>query len=83
MVAGAVSPPRLDLSNEDLVRAHVHAVWLAESGLHLGKSMTEVIDAYGDDPSLILQQNIRDGLNEPGPYKQALKQAFFLCYEYW
>ena len=36
MVAGAVAPPRLDLANEDLVRAHVHAVWLAETGLYLG-----------------------------------------------
>ena len=37
MVAGAVSPPRLDLANEDLVRAHVHAIWLAEIDLSLGK----------------------------------------------
>jgi ATP-dependent helicase YprA (DUF1998 family) len=36
MVAGEVSPPRLDLANEDLLRAHVHAIWLAESGLRLG-----------------------------------------------
>ena len=33
MVAGAVAPPRLDLANEDLVRSHVHAIWLAETGL--------------------------------------------------
>ena len=25
-------PPRLDLANEDLVRSHVHAIWLAETG---------------------------------------------------
>ena len=37
MVAGAVTPPRLDLANEDLVRAHVHAIWLAETGLSLGQ----------------------------------------------
>ncbi|MDR9392628.1 MAG: helicase-related protein, partial [Trueperaceae bacterium] len=29
MVAGVVSAPRLDLGNEELVRAHVHAIWLA------------------------------------------------------
>src|SRR5208283_987445 len=28
MVAGSVRPPRLDLSNEALVRAHLHAAWL-------------------------------------------------------
>ncbi len=32
MVAGRVQAPRLDLGNEDLVRSHVHAIWLAESG---------------------------------------------------
>ena len=31
MVAGG-APPRLDLTNEDLVRSHVHAMWLAETG---------------------------------------------------
>ena len=30
MVSGAVTPPRLDLTNEDLLRAHMHAIWLAE-----------------------------------------------------
>src|SRR5712692_7116774 len=27
MVSGAVAPPRLDLANEDLLRAHVYAIW--------------------------------------------------------
>src|SRR4029078_7182532 len=44
MVAGQVSTPRLDVSNEDLVRAHVQAVWLAASGLNLGDSLVEVLD---------------------------------------
>ena len=35
MVAGEVAAPRLDLSNEDLVRAHIHAIWLAWAGLSL------------------------------------------------
>jgi ATP-dependent helicase YprA (DUF1998 family) len=44
MVAGAVMPPRIDLANEDLVRAHVHAVWLAETGASLGTSLCQVLD---------------------------------------
>lgn len=44
MVAGAVAPPRLDLSNEDLVRAHVHAIWLSETGTDLGRSLADVLD---------------------------------------
>jgi replicative superfamily II helicase len=44
MVSGAVRTPKLDLGNEDLVRAHVHAVWLAKTGRTLGSSVAEVID---------------------------------------
>ena len=28
MVAGAVAPPRIDLRNRDLIRSHVHAIWM-------------------------------------------------------
>ncbi|MFQ5667819.1 MAG: DEAD/DEAH box helicase, partial [Candidatus Binatia bacterium] len=43
MVSGAVTPPRLDLANEDLVRAHVHSIWLARTDLDLGSSLREVL----------------------------------------
>ena len=36
MVSGEVTLPQLDLANEDLVRAHLHAIWLAEANLSLG-----------------------------------------------
>lgn len=45
MVSGSVTPPRLDLANEELIRSHVHAVWLAETGVHLGSRLTDVLDA--------------------------------------
>jgi len=48
MVAGQVQPPRLDLANEDLIRSHVHAVWLAEAlaptNEGLGRSLADVLD---------------------------------------
>jgi hypothetical protein len=44
MVAGSVRPPRLDLANESLVRAHLHAVWLAQVRLPLGDSIEQVIN---------------------------------------
>jgi ATP-dependent helicase YprA (DUF1998 family) len=44
MVAGAVAPPQIELANEDLVRAHVHAVWLAATGLDLTRSMLNLLD---------------------------------------
>ena len=39
MVSGSVQPPRIDLSNQDLILAHIHSIWLAEVGVHLGSSL--------------------------------------------
>ena len=44
MVAGVVNPPTIDLANEDLIRSHLHAVWLAETGVMLGNSVYGVLD---------------------------------------
>lgn len=44
MVAGVVSPPALDLANEDLIRNHLHSVWLAETGLKLEPSINSLLD---------------------------------------
>ncbi len=54
MVSGKVRPPRIDLANEDLVRSHVHAVWLAEIGMSLGHSLSDVLDVSGTPPTLAL-----------------------------
>ncbi|MEO3858056.1 DEAD/DEAH box helicase [Acrocarpospora sp. B8E8] len=43
MVAGSVTAPRLDLTNEDLIRSHVHALWLAETGLPLKTSVSGIL----------------------------------------
>lgn len=48
MVAGSVRPPRLDTTNEALVRAHVHAVWLGRVGVPLETSMEKVLDIDAD-----------------------------------
>ena len=44
MVAGAVAPPRLDLGNQELVRGHIHSVWLSVTGIKLGTGIEEVLD---------------------------------------
>jgi ATP-dependent helicase YprA (DUF1998 family)/very-short-patch-repair endonuclease len=62
MVAGAVTPPRLDLSNEDLIRSHLYAIWLAETGLSLGRTLKEVLDLSGDDPTLELLPSAKDAI---------------------
>lgn len=58
MVAGSVSTPRLDLANEDLVRAHIHAIWLAVAGLDLKKSLAELMDVSGNNPTLALHDSV-------------------------
>ncbi len=75
MVAGSVSPPRLDLANEDLVRAHVHAVWLAETGMSLHSSMKDILDLDGDDPSLVLRDEIRIDVDKDKPRAGAKVRA--------
>lgn len=52
MVAGSVAPPRLDLGNEDLLRSHVHAIWLAETGAKLGSAMPDIINASVPDEAV-------------------------------
>ena len=71
MVAGAVAPPRLDLANEDLVRAHVHAVWLAETGLSLGSSLRDLLDVAGDAPTLELLPSVRSHIESLPARKRA------------
>jgi hypothetical protein len=44
MIAGAVSPPRLDLANKDLVAAHLRSVWMSCVGLGLKSSIAELLD---------------------------------------
>jgi Lhr-like helicase len=56
MVAGRVRPPRLDLANESLLQAHIHAVWLAQVRLPLGNSIETVINL--DRPELPLREEV-------------------------
>jgi very-short-patch-repair endonuclease len=74
MVQGAVAPPRLDLANEDLVRSHVHSVWLAETGMGLGRSLRDVLDVEGEEPSLNLLPSIAAGLDDRPARDRALSR---------
>ncbi|MET9227210.1 protein kinase [Lentzea sp. NPDC003310] len=85
MVAGVVAPPRLDLANEDLVRSHVQAIWLAESGLKLGRAIPEIIDvSHAEDartpnPSLFLHEHVAVALQDihaPERAAAAARQVF-------
>ncbi|MDG9672171.1 DEAD/DEAH box helicase [Hahella sp. CR1] len=44
MVHGHVSPPTLDLANEDLIASHLHAIWLSETKKALPKTVNLMLD---------------------------------------
>lgn len=80
MVAGAVTPPRLDLANEDLVSAHIHAIWLAETGtgghaLWLGKSLKDLLDLSGQPPALRVLDFVQAALDDIHARARALARA--------
>lgn len=64
MVAGVVRPPALDITNEDLVRSHLHAVWLAETGLALRPDIPDVLDLDATD--FPLKPEVQEVLRKPG-----------------
>ncbi|MFZ4603480.1 MAG: Zn-binding domain-containing protein [Caulobacterales bacterium] len=53
LVAGVVKPPALDLANEDLIRAHLHAVWLGSSSYELAGDIPKVLDLTIDRQPLL------------------------------
>ncbi len=64
MVAGAVVPPVIDLSNEDLIRSHIHAIWLAHTDVSLGgKIPDDILDM--SQPSCPLRAEIDQQVHLP------------------
>lgn len=75
MVAGAVAPPRLDLANEELVRAHVQAVWLAETDLDLKKSLGDLLALKDGNAALVLPESVRTQVENPAARQRARGRA--------
>jgi ATP-dependent helicase YprA (DUF1998 family) len=73
MVAGSVTPPRLDLANEDLLRSHVNAIWLAETGLALDKSLANVMDLSRD--GYPLSRSVHARISDPEARDRAARRA--------
>jgi len=55
MVHGQVSPPTLDLANEDLIASHLHAVWLNETQKALPKTVNGMLDMNSPETMPILE----------------------------
>jgi hypothetical protein len=60
MVHGQVNPPTLDLANRELIQSHMHAIWLAETGVKLDNSIRGLLDMnQAEHPPLA--EHLRDG----------------------
>ena len=77
MVAGAVAPPRIDLRNRDLVRSHIHAIWMEVVKPDLGKTLNAVLDIVREDGKIHLpiKDWLRQDLADKSHYAQALAKA--------
>jgi len=75
MVAGAVAPPKIELANEDLIQAHVHAVWLAATGQSLGTSLRDILDVSGDSPTLDLLLSVKGSFMNEKAKAMALESS--------
>jgi ATP-dependent helicase YprA (DUF1998 family) len=72
MVSGQVQTPRLDVTNEDLIRSHIHAIWLRETGLDLGNTVAELLDLSGEPPLLELLPDVNDKVRSQVAAQQTL-----------
>lgn len=57
LVSGTVEPPRLDITNRELIRSHLHAAFMTRVGLrNVRQSALDIIDI--DQPKLTLRDDI-------------------------
>jgi ATP-dependent helicase YprA (DUF1998 family) len=75
MVAGSVAAPRVDLHNQDLIRSHVHAIWLTAAELSLGKTLADVLVVTEDDLSLPIREQIQERIRDASIRRKALVRA--------
>lgn len=75
MVAGSVAAPRVDLRNQDLIRSHVHAIWLSAAELSLGKTLADVLVVTEDDLALPIRELIQERLHDGSIRQKALVRA--------
>lgn len=70
MVHGQVNAPTLDLANLELVKSHLHAIWLAETGKRLGSSVRDLLD-MNQPEALPIADGIANDLDKPDVCRRA------------
>ena len=75
MVAGKVIPPRIDMVNEELILSHLHSIWLAETGVKLGKSLKDILDLPQDGSEPSMYPHILEELSDPAVLNRTIKRV--------
>ena len=76
MVAGKVVPPRIDIDNEDLVRSHLYALFLANAGIDgLNNSIADLVN-MDDIVEFPLKSNVRECLDLSIKNREVIKSVF-------
>ncbi len=76
MISGAVKPARMDLRNQELLKAHLYSTWLATTGIALGRGMQEILDL--NDPSFPIKEDLAaefEGIRRERYFQQAVQRA--------
>lgn len=64
MVHGEVRAPTLDLGNEELVRSHLQAVWLACTNTPISAAISDVVEP-NEEKDLPLHASVKESLERP------------------
>ncbi len=74
IVSGIVRPPQIDFNNEDLIKAHLHAIWLGKVNLDLGDSIIELLVTA--DPNYPLKDALKTLLMlSEGRFRECVQEA--------
>ena len=71
MVQGVVKEPTLDLSNESLIKSHLHSVWMTAACVELPSTVCQILDLT--KPELPVQAELMQELTSGSVTKAALK----------
>ena len=77
MVYGKVKTPLFDLSNRELIRSHLHSIWLQTLGVNLPPSIKDILDIEADE--LPIQSEYKTLLNDRNSLIRAIEQAKNIC----
>ena len=77
MVHGIVKTPLFDLSNKELIRSHLHSIWLQNLGVNLPKGIIDILDV--EKSTLPVRDEYKNLMNNAAAFKKAVEQAKKIC----